>query len=139
MITNHLAPLIAHTLSLFPYLRSSLPSTLPSTPLQPKSLILLLFLPHLTLSLSGHGKLFSGDRGYYEGHFVHGEIQGHGYKVFGISGTIYTGQFHRGEMEGQGLMRKLNGEQYEGSWFQNKMQGNTKSWQYMDIVQLATL
>lgn len=79
---------------------------------------------HLQLhSLSGHGKLTSGDNGYYEGGFVNGEIEGHGYKVFGISGTVYTGHFHLGEMHGQGLIRKLNGEQYEGDWSLNKKQG----------------
>lgn len=72
---------------------------------------------------TGHGKLTLGDSGYYEGSFQHGEIEGHGYKVFGISGASYTGQFHLGEMHGQGLMRHPNGEQYEGSWYQGKKQG----------------
>ena len=64
-----------------------------------------------------------GDTGYYKGSFVHGEIEGHGHKVFATSGASYTGQFHLGEMNGQGLMRKPNGEQYEGSWEDNKMKG----------------
>ncbi len=49
-------------------------------------------------------------KGYYEGTFVHGEIEGHGFKVFGVSGATYTGQFHLGELHGQGLMRKPDGE-----------------------------
>lgn len=64
-----------------------------------------------------------GDSGYYEGTFENGEIEGHGYKVFGISGATYTGQFHLGLMHGQGLMRRPNGEQYEGCWYEGKRQG----------------
>lgn len=64
-----------------------------------------------------------GDKGYFEGTFENGEIEGHGYKVFGISGTTYTGQFHLGELHGQGLMRKPDGEQYEGCWRSGKRQG----------------
>ena len=64
-----------------------------------------------------------GADGYYEGSFKFGEIEGHGYKVFGISGTTYTGQFHRGEMHGQGLMRKTDGEQYEGGWLNGLKSG----------------
>ena len=79
---------------------------------------------HTFLSLSGHGKLIMGDNGYYEGTFENGEIEGHGYKVFGISRATYTGQFHLGMMHGQGLMRRPNGEQYEGCWYEGKRQGN---------------
>ena len=71
----------------------------------------------------GHGKLIMKDGGYYEGTFEHGEIEGHGYKVFGISRATYTGQFHRGEMHGQGLMRRPSGEQYEGCWKEGKRHG----------------
>ena len=39
----------------------------------------------------GHGKLMLGDGGYYEGSFVHGEIEGHGFRVFGSAGCSYTG------------------------------------------------
>lgn len=74
-------------------------------------------------SHTGHGKLLLGKDGYYEGTFKDGEIEGHGYKVFGISKATYTGQFHLGEMHGQGLMRKPNGEQYEGCWHKGKRQG----------------
>ena len=77
----------------------------------------------MTSLLIGHGKLVFGDDGYYEGTFKDGEIEGHGYKVFGISKSTYTGQFHLGEMHGQGLMRKPNGEQYEGAWHKGKRQG----------------
>ena len=42
---------------------------------------------------SGRGKLLLGDGGYYEGTFVNGEIEGHGYKVFGLSGSTYTGTY----------------------------------------------
>ena len=71
-----------------------------------------------------------GDKGYYEGTFENGEIEGHGFKVFGISGASYTGQFHVGEMHGQGLMRKVNGEQYEGCWSHNSREGVVKLTSY---------
>ena len=32
-----------------------------------------------------------GDGGYYEGVFQRGEIIGHGYRVFGLTGNTYTG------------------------------------------------
>ena len=43
---------------------------------------------HLVLHIhiffrAGHGKLLLGDRGYYEGTFVRGEIEGHGYRWVG--------------------------------------------------------
>lgn len=72
---------------------------------------------------SGHGKLVMKDGGFYEGTFENGEIEGHGYKLFGISKATYTGQFHRGVMHGQGLMRRPNGEQYEGCWENGKRHG----------------
>ena len=66
-----------------------------------------------------------GEGGYYEGQFERGEIQGHGYRVFGLSGSTYSGQFQQGEMHGQGLLRKTSGEQYEGSWVFGKKQGSS--------------
>ena len=77
----------------------------------------------LMMFFSGHGKLVLGDGGYYEGTFVNGEIAGHGYRVFGLSGATYSGQFHNGEMHGQGLFRRPDGEQYEGTWNQGKKEG----------------
>lgn len=50
-------------------------------------------------------------------------MQGHGYRVFGLSGTTYSGQFDNGVMHGQGLLKKINGEQYEGSWVFGKKEG----------------
>ena len=40
---------------------------------------------------SGQGKLVFGDGSYYEGSFVDGEIEGHGFRVFGSTGCSYTG------------------------------------------------
>ena len=71
----------------------------------------------------GQGKLHLGDGGFYEGTFVRGEIEGHGYRVFGISGKSYSGQFRKGEMNGQGLMRWTDGSQYEGNFTDNVMEG----------------
>ena len=39
----------------------------------------------------GHGKLMMEDGSYYEGSFIKGEIEGHGYRVFGRTGSTYTG------------------------------------------------
>ena len=50
-------------------------------------------------------------------------MQGHGYRVYGLSGTTYSGQFDNGVMHGQGLLKKTNGEQYEGSWTYGKKEG----------------
>lgn len=44
-----------------------------------------------TASHVGHGKLLLGDGGYYEGKFEEGEIEGQGYRVFGMTGSTYTG------------------------------------------------
>ena len=41
----------------------------------------------------GHGKLLMGDGGYYEGTFKNGEIEGEGYRVFGLNGSTYTGTY----------------------------------------------
>lgn len=65
-----------------------------------------------------------GDGGYYEGTFAYGEIEGHGYRVFGLTGATYSGQFHRGEMHGQGILCYLSGEQYEGSWANGCKEGD---------------
>lgn len=43
--------------------------------------------------------------------------------MFGLSGTSYSGQFNNGVIHGQGLLRKTNGEQYEGSWVNGKKEG----------------
>ena len=71
----------------------------------------------------GHGKLFLGDGGYFEGTLAYGEIEGHGYRVFGLTGATYSGQFHRGEMHGQGIFQYPNGEVYEGSWAKGRKEG----------------
>ena len=78
----------------------------------------------------GHGKLFLGDGGYYEGTFAYGEIEGHGYRVFGLTGATYSGQFHRGEMHGQGILQYPNGELYEGSWAKGRKEGELFSASY---------
>ena len=75
------------------------------------------------LTTAGHGKLSLGDGGYYEGTFAYGEIEGHGYRVFGLTGATYSGQFHRGEMHGQGILQYPNGEVYEGSWAKGRREG----------------
>ena len=37
----------------------------------------------------GHGKLLLGDGGYYEGTFVRGEIEGHGYRCVCVCVCVY--------------------------------------------------
>ena len=87
----------------------------------------------------GHGKLFLGDGGYYEGTFAYGEIEGHGYRVFGLTGATYSGQFHHGEMHGQGILQYPNGELYEGSWAKGRKEGELLSASYCIICKsLAT-
>ena len=34
------------------------------------------------------------DGGYYEGAFENGEIEGQGYRVFGVTGSTYTGNIY---------------------------------------------
>lgn len=48
---------------------------------------------HHTSSNTGQGKLTLGDNGYYEGSFVNGEIEGHGFRLFGLTGSSYTGWY----------------------------------------------
>lgn len=76
---------------------------------------------------TGHGKLVMADGGYYEGEFLEGEIEGHGFRLFGLSGNKYSGQFHMGEMHGQGVMNFASGDIYEGEWFRNSRQGSADS------------
>jgi hypothetical protein len=92
----------------------------------------------------GHGKLIMGDGSYYEGSFINGEIEGHGYRTFSGDRATYTGkeplriyvyrelimtinlitgQFHRGEFHGQGLYQSSDGLVYEGNWERNKREG----------------
>lgn len=42
------------------------------------------------LIVIGHGKLIMSDGSYYEGSFINGEIEGHGFRMF-ASGSTYTG------------------------------------------------
>lgn len=77
---------------------------------------------HLTVYL-GHGRLSMADGGYYKGTFVNGEIQGHGFRLFGLNGCTYTGEFYQGEMNGQGIYKTPQGLHYEGNWLDNKREG----------------
>ena len=73
--------------------------------------------------LIGHGRLSMADGGYYKGTFVNGEIQGHGFRLFGLNGCTYTGEFYQGEMNGQGIYKTPQGLHYEGNWLDNKREG----------------
>lgn len=75
-------------------------------------------------SKHGHGRLTMNDGGFYEGTFVKGEIEGHGYRFYGHSGNSYTGQFLEGERHGQGVLKMAEGSQYEGTWVHGKMEGS---------------
>ena len=72
---------------------------------------------------AGHGKLIMADGSYYEGQFVHGEIEGHGFRYFGIDGSSYSGEFYQGEMHGQGVLKKKDGSVYEGQFNRNRRSG----------------
>ena len=72
----------------------------------------------------GHGKLIMNDGSYYEGEFQDGEIEGHGFRYYSLSGNTYSGKFHLGELQGQGVMKFLDGSVYEGEWKRNKRQGD---------------
>ena len=72
---------------------------------------------------SGHGKFTLGDGSFYEGEFQDGEITGHGYKYFAMTGNTYSGQLHLGALQGQGVMKYHNGDVYQGQWNQNKREG----------------
>jgi hypothetical protein len=63
------------------------------------------------------------DGSYYEGEFQNGEIEGHGYKYFAVSGKSYTGQFHEGELQGHGIMKYEDGSSYEGEWYKGMRNG----------------
>ena len=54
---------------------------------------ILYYIYHIVIyvCIIGHGKLMMEDGSYYEGSFVKGEIEGHGYRVFGNTGSTYTG------------------------------------------------
>ena len=76
-----------------------------------------------SVTYAGHGKLLMKDGTYYEGQFVNGEINGHGFKFFAGANCKYTGQFLNGEMHGHGVMQYRDESIYEGQWVKNKKQG----------------
>ena len=82
---------------------------------------LVIFTPFLLFS-TGHGKLVMADGSYYEGEFIHGEIEGHGFRKWS-SGVTYSGQFSDGEMNGHGVMKYADGTVYEGEFLNNKREG----------------
>ena len=63
------------------------------------------------------------DGSFYEGQFVDGEIQGHGFRRWASSRNEYTGQFVKGELNGHGIMVYGDGSHYEGEWQDNKREG----------------
>lgn len=73
--------------------------------------------------LPGHGKLLMADGSFYEGQFIDGEIQGHGFRRWASTKNEYTGQFVRGEMMGHGIMDYGYGSRYEGEWRNNQKEG----------------
>ncbi|XP_072036503.1 uncharacterized protein [Amphiura filiformis] len=71
----------------------------------------------------GHGKLIMNDGSYYEGEFINGEIEGHGFRKWATSGNTYSGQFLNGELNGHGVMTYGDGSVYEGEFQNNRKQG----------------
>ena len=63
------------------------------------------------------------DGSFYEGQFIDGEIQGHGFRRWASTRNEYTGQFVKGELNGHGIMIYGNGSRYEGEWLENKREG----------------
>lgn len=74
----------------------------------------------------GHGKLVMADGSFYEGQFMDGEIQGHGFRRWVSTKNEYTGQFVKGELNGHGIMMYGDGSRYEGEWVDNKREGEGK-------------
>ena len=77
----------------------------------------------LFIFLKGHGKLVMADGSFYEGQFMDGEIQGHGFRRWVSTKNEYTGQFVKGELNGHGIMIYGDGSRYEGEWVDNKREG----------------
>ena len=63
------------------------------------------------------------DGSFYEGQFMDGEIQGHGFHRWVSTKNEYTGQFVKGELNGHGIMMYGDGSRYEGEWVDNKREG----------------
>lgn len=73
--------------------------------------------------MKGHGKLVMADGSFYEGQFIDGEIQGHGFRRWASTRNEYTGQFVKGELNGHGIMMYGDGSRYEGEWIENQREG----------------
>lgn len=71
----------------------------------------------------GHGKLVMADGSFYEGEFINGEIEGHGFRKWASSGNTYSGQFCNGELNGCGVMTYGTGAVYEGEFQNNRKEG----------------
>ena len=84
-----------------------------------------LFFGNSFLYAPGHGRLSMADGSYYEGEFKNGEIEGHGYRYYNLTGNMYTGQFHMGELHGQGVMKYSDSSVYEGEWCRNDKEGKS--------------
>ncbi|XP_032229663.1 MORN repeat-containing protein 1 isoform X2 [Nematostella vectensis] len=85
-----------------------------------------MFFIVIPLTNTGHGKLLMADGSFYEGQFMDGEIQGHGFRYWASSRNEYTGQFVKGELHGNGVMKYGDGSQYEGEWMNNRREGSGK-------------
>jgi len=70
------------------------------------------------------------DGSFYEGQFIDGEIQGHGFRRWAATRNEYTGQFVKGELNGHGIMIYGDGSRYEGEWLENRREGTV----YMYVV-----
>lgn len=65
------------------------------------------------------------DGSFYEGQFINGEIEGHGFRRWASTRNEYTGQFVKGELNGHGIMIYGDGSRYEGEWVENRREGKT--------------
>ncbi|XP_065670993.1 MORN repeat-containing protein 1 isoform X3 [Hydra vulgaris] len=74
----------------------------------------------------GCGTFVMRDGSYYKGCFLNGEIHGRGERYWAHSKNLFVGLFDFGEINGEGVMKYGNGDMYEGTWLENKKEGNGK-------------
>ena len=75
--------------------------------------------------ITGQGLKRGSDGRVYQGDFVEGEMHGNGLLMYNVESKTetdraYEGQFHFNSREGNGVLTKINGDVYTGT-FQNNM------------------
>jgi len=62
---------------------------------------------------------YTFENGEYYGHFSDNEFDGNG--KLAISGEIYEGEFKNGKRHGKGILKRANGDKYEGKFVNDLM------------------